>query len=669
MLFPTRNCGAWPTLSRTARTAGFSALLCATTLLGQAPSPQTVPVLPAGDPQAAVPPASAPQPTTGSLPEAPVTARPAFDPKTRKLTKADDQVPADQRVATPAPPPVVAATPTRQKPFVARNAYDGTPIVTKDRQGSSYIPVDSWMYPALLRLYSLGYLDTAFVSLRPWTRRSTLHMLEQTESDVRFDGDKQAVQLLDALEDALTDEPDSGGTQKRGLVYGVEQAYAGVRQVSGPTLRDSWHVGQTFVNDYGRPYSTGFNTYDGVAVVAEDGPFSVYVRGEYQHSPHYTGYSFAQANALSTLDEIPYSGYNRPQDTIPEGVLPSQNNFRVLEATFSAHLYGHEISLGKSDTWIGPGLGGAMQWSNNSEGIYSFRVNRVEPLWIPGVSRIVGNIRYDFFIGSLKGHTYPNAPWVHSETIAATLLQSFEVSAQRSILFGGEGVQPVTLGTFFDGFFSATDTTASQKFGRDNPGARFSSITFSWRPPLLKKYVTLYTDSTTHDDVFPLSAPRRAGWRPGVFLPRIPYAPKLDLRVEATYTDYVTSRSTFGQGNYFEIIQRQGYTNGGFLIGDWIGREAKGGNATLTYHLSGNEWLSATYLRKKNGKDFIAGGTTQNDYKVELIKRLRPYVELSAWYQHETWNVPFLRAGQQANDTGSLQVKWYPRLHSTNDLF
>ncbi|MGH9616904.1 MAG: hypothetical protein ACRD28_09210, partial [Acidobacteriaceae bacterium] len=29
--------------------------------------------------------------------------------------------------------------------------------------GSTYIPLDSWIYPALMRLYSLGYLDRAFV--------------------------------------------------------------------------------------------------------------------------------------------------------------------------------------------------------------------------------------------------------------------------------------------------------------------------------------------------------------------------------------------------------------------------------------------------------------------------------------------------------------------------
>ena len=43
--------------------------------------------------------------------------------------------------------------------------------------GSTYIPVDSWIYPALMRLYSLGYLDRAFIDMRPWTRISVLRML------------------------------------------------------------------------------------------------------------------------------------------------------------------------------------------------------------------------------------------------------------------------------------------------------------------------------------------------------------------------------------------------------------------------------------------------------------------------------------------------------------
>src|SRR5580698_8355519 len=50
--------------------------------------------------------------------------------------------------------------------------------------GSPYIPVDSWIYPAVLRLYSLGYLPTAYLDLRPWTRASLGNMLEDTEERI-----------------------------------------------------------------------------------------------------------------------------------------------------------------------------------------------------------------------------------------------------------------------------------------------------------------------------------------------------------------------------------------------------------------------------------------------------------------------------------------------------
>ena len=58
-----------------------------------------------------------------------------------------------RRVVTPAPP-------TPQTPYTAMPAY-GTPEAPRVRMpgdplGSAYIPVDSWVYPAMMRLYSHG---------------------------------------------------------------------------------------------------------------------------------------------------------------------------------------------------------------------------------------------------------------------------------------------------------------------------------------------------------------------------------------------------------------------------------------------------------------------------------------------------------------------------------
>src|SRR5262249_55504123 len=40
-----------------------------------------------------------------------------------------------------------------------------------DKLGSVYVPLDSWVYPALERLAGLGYIKSQFAGLRPWTAR------------------------------------------------------------------------------------------------------------------------------------------------------------------------------------------------------------------------------------------------------------------------------------------------------------------------------------------------------------------------------------------------------------------------------------------------------------------------------------------------------------------
>lgn len=531
-----------------------------------------------------------------------------------------------------------------------------------DALGSAYIPMDSWVYPAMTRLYSMGFLDSAFLSLRPWTRRSALHAIQKSQYDIMNSRNEEAEEILAKLLRELEDEIPSGNID-RGLVYGIQSTYTRLMGIGGPVLRDSFHLGQTITNDYGRPYDHGFNNITGFSTLNELGRFSLYIRGEYQHSASGPGYSYDLANILSTKDAIPYSDYNRPQDTIPEGPLSSQNNFRLVEASLSFHLLGHEISGGKNDAWLGPAQGGALAWSNNAENIYSVRVNRVEPLRIPLVSRLLGPVRYDFFYGSLKGHTYPNSPYVHAETFAFEPTKNLQMAFERTIIFGGAGHAPVTLHTFLKGFFDINDTTASEKYSRNDPGARFSDFSFSYRLPFVRKYATLYADSFSHDDVTPVSAPRRAAYRTGLYISQFPgKLKKFDFRVEAANTDPGVSPSVNGGHIYVETIQRQGYTNKGIIMGDWIGREAKGGQAWLTYHFSGNEWLQFSYLNKKNAKDFVPGGTTQNQFKVTYVKRFTPEAELNAWVQYEGWKAPIYRTGHQQDTAAAVQFTWYPKL-------
>lgn len=600
---------------------------------------------------------NSPSPSPSQI--APANARPSY------AAQQDTSVPAfgkPQQAPLPTVAPPTTASP--QNPYTAYMPY-GAVRKNKpaDHDGSTYIPVDSWVYPALTRLYSMGFVDTMFLGMRPWTRRSALHMLQESQSAIVNSNNEEAQDILAKLLTEFDAEVPSG-TRPRGAVYGLKSVYTRFMGIGGTPLRDSYHLGQTINNDYGRPYQEGFNNITGFSTVNELGRFSLYVRGEYQHSPSAAGYSSALARQLSKIDTVPYVPVNIPQATIPSGPISAQNPFRLVDASLSFHLLGNEISGGKTDAWLGPAAGGAMAWSNNAENIYSFRINRVEPLNIFLLSKLIGPMRYDFFIGSLKGHTSPNSPWVHSEMFSFRPTVNFEFGFQRTIIFGGAGHTPVTLHTFLNGFFDTSDTTAAEKFSRNDPGARFSDFNFSYRLPFVRRYATFYVDSIAHDDVTPISAPRRAAYRTGLYISQFPKLHKLDFRIEAVTTDPGVSRSYAGQFNYFETVQLQGYTNKGFIMGDWIGREAKGGQAWLTYHLSGNEWVQLEYLNKKTPKDFIPGGTTQNQFKASVVKRLGENVELNAWLQYEGWKAPIYKSGLQKDTTAAVQLTWFPKLRT-----
>ena len=284
------------------------------------------------------------------------------------------------------------------------NNYDYDEKPSGDDLSSTYIPLDSWVYPAAMRLYSLGYLDTSFITMRPWTRRSLQHMLEATQDDiVADDQDAQVTEILVKLQAYLAIRKATPVKQLSAELSTVSiPSTRGPTGIAGPPLRDSFHLSWTISNDHGRPYQSGFNNVTGFSTVNEMGPFSLYIRGEYQHRLRLPGYSQALPAELG-IDQVPWSGYNLKSATIPVGPIAAQNPLRLQEATLSFHLWGHEISGGKSDDWVGPGAGGGMAWDNNAENIYSFRINRVEPLHIPLFSRLFGDVRYDFFVGSPQG--------------------------------------------------------------------------------------------------------------------------------------------------------------------------------------------------------------------------------------------------------------------------
>lgn len=533
--------------------------------------------------------------------------------------------------------------------------------MSNDNSSSSttYIPMDSWMYPALDRLQALGYIDSAFMGIRPWTRLSVLHALDCSKDALHpLPGDEVATEIYLAVREELRAKSPQGSTLLHPYSE-IESVYARVGIIAGTPLRDGFHLGQTLVNDYGRPYQRGFNLIAGTSAVSQAGRLSLYVRGEFQEAPAAAGYSPILARTLSNIDGIDFV-LNPKQTTIPQGPIPSTSNFRLLEASLSYRVLNHEISIGKNDHWLGPAKGGSFAWSNNAENIYAFQIDRVEPLRVPWLSAVTGPFRYLFLVGSLKGHAVPNSPWIHLEKISFKPTVNLEMGFERATIWGGEGHAPITFHSFVHSFFSFQNVPFDEKISRNDPGARFGTFDFSYRLPYLRHWLTLYTDSLVHDDVSPVDAPRHAGIRPGIYLSHFPHAHLLDLRVEAASTDPPTGRSAGGNYLYTEYIQRQGYTNQGMILGDAIGRESKGGQLWLTYHPSPTEQIQFSYRNAKAASDFIPGGTTQNVFQAYVVKRVHRTVEFRVSLSDEQWRAPIYAAGRRNDASASLQITFYP---------
>ena len=322
---------------------------------------------------------------------------------------------------------------------------------------------------------------------------------------------------------------------------------------------------------------------------------------------------------------------------------------------------GMNISAGKQSLWWGPSESGAMLMSDNAAPLWMARVSRLEPTYIPFLSRFLGPFEFDNFFGALDGHQFPANPYIFGQKISFKPTPNLEFGFTRDDVFGGQGHVPLTLGSFWTSFSSFTDVSPETKFSRNDPGARHASFDFSWRLPFAGHSVTLYSDSIVHDDVSPVSAPNRAAFNPGIYVSHVPGLPKLDFRAEAVYTDPPTNDSLRGQFIYWEVVYHDVYLNDRYLMGNWIGREGKGYQAWTTYHLTPRSSIQFSVRNAKIAKDFIPGGSTQWDWNVTADLWAHKQLEVKSFLQYETWLIPVLAPTRQNDFTTSVQLTWWPK--------
>lgn len=537
---------------------------------------------------------------------------------------------------------------------------------------SPYVELDSWIYPALDRLIALGSVNSGMLGMRPWTRMQCARLLEDAEDNFTDNGaeEGQAGQIYASLTSEFAPEIArlSGAPNAAAQVHEI---YTRSMGITGKSLRDSYNFGQTMVNDFGRPYWEGYNNITGIIADAETGPVAFFLRAEYQHAPGIPSYPMSVQTAIGDAN---LANGTEPTPPFPTGIGET-NRFQLLDSTASVNINNLQISVGNQSEWLGPGESGSFLMDNNAPPFPMVKIDDVVPRHIPGLSKVLGPARAEFFVGQLSGQhweycaltscrSYPGypgivgpsivpQPLIHGEKVSFQPTPNFEFGMGITAMFGGPGL-PVTFGNFFRTYYVHSNTPAN------NPGKRISQADLVYRIPHMRDWLTFYLDSLVVDEPSPIGS-TRANVSPGIYLPKLPGLHHLELRAEgineSRTKEFLPGFVYFDSRRYLN-----GYTNDGLLLGTPFGRAARGTEEWLTYWLSARNKIQARYRLQAASPAFIGGGRLV-DYSLQSEAMLTRNVSVTGLLQYEQWRFPVLSPTRNTDLTVSAQLKFYPRWH------
>jgi hypothetical protein len=527
------------------------------------------------------------------------------------------------------------------------NAYEETGPRPPGRMGSAYVTLDSWVYPAIEKLAAFGYIETAFLGLKPWTRMECAQLVEQARGTIlpSDGGERDLVDLLSRLQEEFAYEFGLFDGE-RNRTARVESVYTRVVSVSGPPLTDSNHFGQTLSYDFGRLFRRGTNAQFGASFRAAIGPAAIFMRAEFQHAPSAPALSEAVRNFIATSDQLPIP---------PATAFAAVNRPRLLEAYVAFNLReGWQLSFGKQSLSWGPGPGGSFLWSNNIEPIPMLRLTESETR-LPGFWRIFGPLRVDSFVGQLEGHTYIPHPYIYGNKINFKPLPGLELGFGRTVTIGGKGGTPLTTKNFFLSFFGQTSSQLHSV-----PGDSHASFDWTFYVPKVRNYLVFYGDWYADDDFVAFQNPPKNPFRTGLYLTRIPRLFKLDFHIEAASTESPWYPNP-GNLNYWNVTYHDGYTSNGNLIGNTVGRTGRSIQCWFNYWLSPRNTLQFTYQHNTVSPDFVPEGGAWQDYGLRHEMNLRSgfYVKSQLQYEHIS-RYPLLFSRPQSSTAAMVELGWVP---------
>ncbi len=401
------------------------------------------------------------------------------------------------------------------------------------------IPVGDTVYQDLERLEVKGFLDSAMLSTKPFSRLEGARLLKEAE-EKEVTSDKHGEGIILRLKSELKDDLTQTGS---GYLKPVDSVYIKALYAAG---EDPFSLN---INNNGDSSAKGGNLRTGLTLKGGlFDTFSLYLNPEYR------------------LDNDSGRG--------GRGVLAlGYINIDFLGAT---------VELGRDSMWWGAGYHGDLIMTNNARPLDMIKITSQRPFLIPWIFRYLGLVKPTIFLTHLdKDRDFPRANLL-GVRLDIKPAQHFQLGFNRVILFGGHGREKLG---FSDWIKILTASNNAEHSNSPINGDQIASIDASYVYVNERKQVPFsgakFYIEWGAEDSDGMGTPTGYANIYGVFLDEPLWLKDIDLRVEWANT---ARNARYGPTWYTHNIYTTGYRYGGDIIGHHMGTDARDLFLRVQYH-------------------------------------------------------------------------------------
>jgi hypothetical protein len=427
---------------------------------------------------------------------------------------------------------------------------------------SANIPIDSWIYTALDRLFASNLIESGFKGTRPYTRIEAARLLSEAimNKDKILSQEKELLEyFLKQLEWEFREELDENyrHSKKSPKIYikPIRELKIAYNKSHGNYLSYP-NINKNEVNQFPLTYNNGGIKYP------EHNNVSLEFSTEIKVSENLSFY-------LHPLFEYKQNIHNKEDKSA---------RFHKIYAKFTA--YNTELQIGRDSIWWGQGRHGSLILTDNAWPFNMIKISNPTPFLLPWYFRYLGPFKYTFFVTELE----------EDRTIPDTKLGGFrmnfkphprfEIGLSRVAMMGGDGRPDIGMDEILSIFFG--DNIANIDEDTSN---QIAAIDFCYKLPFKWKIFNqaeFYAEWGGEDEAG--GFPSKAAYIIGIYLPKLTKDGRTDLLLEYAHTH---------RSWYSHYIYETGYSYKGNILGHHMG-----GDATDVYFQIGR------YLNKKTRIDF-----------------------------------------------------------------